>query len=83
MTLDEPKLGIQAEATEILALDQALGMLEELNERLSRLVELRFFAGLTVAETAELMGISERTVKRDWRKAKAVLHGYLAAEGAR
>lgn len=62
-----------ADAVEILALDEALTSLAALNERLSRLVELRFFAGLTEEETAEVLGTSERTVRRDWRKARAFL----------
>lgn len=60
-------------AIEILALDEALISLAALNERLSRLVELRFFAGLTEKETAEALGTSERTVRRDWLKAQAFL----------
>ncbi len=66
-------LDLGADAVEILALDEALTSLAALNERLSRLVELRFFAGLTEEETAEVMGTSERTVRRDWRKARAFL----------
>ncbi|HEX6899390.1 MAG TPA: ECF-type sigma factor [Thermoanaerobaculia bacterium] len=66
-------LGAGADAIEILALDEALTSLAALNERLSRLVELRFFAGLTEEETAEVLGTSERTVRRDWRKARAFL----------
>ena len=78
ITLDEWRLGdgepdAEARAVEILAVDRALASLAALNERLSRLVELRFFAGLTEEETAEVMGTSERTVRRDWRKARAFL----------
>lgn len=79
-TFNETRVGAEGRAIEILALDRALESLAELNERLVRLVELRFFGGLTVEETAEVMGTSERTVKRDWRKAKAFL--YQALEGA-
>jgi RNA polymerase sigma factor (TIGR02999 family) len=60
-------------APSLVALDEALNELARLNERLARLVELRFFAGLTVEETAEALGISPRTVKRDWQKARAFL----------
>ncbi|HEX4961633.1 MAG TPA: ECF-type sigma factor [Thermoanaerobaculia bacterium] len=60
-------------AVEILDLDEALTSLAARNERLSRLVELRFFAGLTEEETARTLGISERTVRRDWLKARAFL----------
>jgi RNA polymerase sigma factor (TIGR02999 family) len=66
-----------ARAVEILALDAALNSLAALNERLSRLVELRFFAGLTEEETAQTLGTSERTVRRDWRKARAFLFDAL------
>lgn len=77
VTLDDMQPGVIARADEILAIDQALGSLAELNERLARLVELRFFGGLSVAETAEVLEVSERTVKRDWRKARAFLYRML------
>lgn len=73
---------IEARAVEVLALDRALTSLAGLNERLSRLVELRFFAGLNEEETAEVMGTSERTVRRDWRKARAFLFQALGGEAA-
>jgi RNA polymerase sigma factor (TIGR02999 family) len=60
-------------APTLVALDGALDELAKLDERLARIVELRFFAGLTVDETADALGISARTVKRDWRKARAFL----------
>ena len=59
---------------DLLALDEALNRLEEKEAQLARVVELRFFSGLDVVETAEALGISESTVKRDWRMAKAWLH---------
>jgi len=85
ITLDEWRLGdgepdAEARAVEILAVDRALASLAALNERLSRLVELRFFAGLTEEETAEVMGTSERTVRRDWRKARAFLFQALGGQ---
>lgn len=58
---------------DVLALDQALTKLETEHERAARTVELRYFAGLGVAETAEVLGVSGVTVKRDWRFAKAWL----------
>jgi RNA polymerase sigma factor (TIGR02999 family) len=61
-------------AADLIALDRALARLAELDERLARTVELRYFAGLSVEETAEVMGVSERTVKRDWHKARAFLY---------
>lgn len=63
----------EALAVEILALDAALTTLAGFDERLGKLVELRFFAGLTEEETARVLGTSERTVRRDWRKARAFL----------
>lgn len=61
-------------ADELIALDQALRQLEEMEPRQARVVECRFFAGLPVPETAEVVGISEATVKRDWALARAFLH---------
>jgi RNA polymerase sigma factor (TIGR02999 family) len=72
----------ETRAVEILSLDRALTSLAGLNERLSRLVELRFFGGLNEEETAEVMGTSERTVRRDWRKARAFLFQALGGEAA-
>jgi RNA polymerase sigma-70 factor, ECF subfamily len=64
---------------DVTALDQALQALEILDERQARIVELRFFAGLTVEETAELLEISPATVKRDWTLAKIWLRRELSA----
>jgi RNA polymerase sigma factor (TIGR02999 family) len=58
---------------DLLVLEQALSRLEAVDFELARLVELRFYAGLSVEETAEALGVSPRTVKRDWRKARAFL----------
>lgn len=77
---DEPSA--EARAVEVLALDRALTSLATLNERLSQLVELRFFAGLNEEETAQVMGTSERTVRRDWRKARAFLFQALGGQAA-
>ncbi len=77
LLLDERDVGIAAKGEEILAIHEALESLSALNPRLVTLVELRFFGGLTVEEAAEVMGTSPRTVKRDWRKAKAFLHQTL------
>ena len=63
---------------DVTALDQALQALEALDERQARIVELRFFAGLTVEETAELLVISPATVKRDWTLAKIWLRRELS-----
>jgi RNA polymerase sigma factor (TIGR02999 family) len=76
--LDENAPGVETRAEEILALDQALDRLGELNDRLVKMVELRFFAGLSIDETAEVLGIDARTVNRDWRVARALLYRMLA-----
>ena len=81
VTLDERRVGGRTPAVEILALDEALERLAALDGRLARVVELRFFGGLSVEETAELVGTSERTVKRDWRKARALLLATLDPDG--
>jgi len=62
----------------LVALDDALKQLEELDPRQSRIVELRFFGGLTTEEVAEVIGISTATVEREWRSARAWLHSQLA-----
>jgi RNA polymerase sigma factor (TIGR02999 family) len=74
VSLDPADLASPDRAEELLALDEALGELAALDERLARTVELRFFGGLSVEETADVLGTSPRTVKRDWRKARAFLY---------
>ena len=61
----------------LLALDEALTRLSALNERIARVVECRYFGGLTEPETAEALGVTARTVRRDWIKAKAWLYAEL------
>ena len=70
-------LRVAERADELLALDEALDQLLVMDERLARVVECRFFGGLTEAETAEALGISQRTVARDWLMAKAWLYDRL------
>lgn len=60
-------------AEDVVALDEALRELETLDPQKGRIVELRYFGGLTIEETAEVLGISPRTVRREWRRAKAWL----------
>jgi RNA polymerase sigma factor (TIGR02999 family) len=75
---------VGAENTEdVIALDEALDRLAKLDPRQSRLVELRFFAGLDVEQLAEVMGVSPTTIKREWRSAKAWLHGELTLPKSR
>jgi len=76
--LDSAELPAEGGAEEILALDEALSRLSELDGRMARVVELRFYGGLSVEETAEVLDIDPRTVKRDWRKARAILYAALA-----
>ena len=80
--LDESGPGVDARADEILALDQALTQLGALSERLVKMVELRFFAGLSIEETAEVLGLDARTVNRDWRVARSLLYRALSGAGA-
>ena len=68
-------------ADELVALDDALKRLAEIDPQKSRLVELRFFGGLSVEETAEVLGVSAPTVKRHWRMAKAWLYGEVQTKG--
>ncbi len=80
---DAPSEAGNAAVVDILALDQALARLGELDPRAVRVVELRYFAGLDVTEVAELMGLSPATVKRDWRDARTWLRrelGHAAME---
>jgi len=77
--LDEALVFSPVQSLEFLRLDESLVRLAKLDPRQSKIVELRFFAGLTVEETAELLRISPKTVKRDWSVAKAWLHGDLRA----
>jgi RNA polymerase sigma factor (TIGR02999 family) len=67
---------------DVLEIDAALERLREWDPRQCRIVELRFFAGLTEEEVAEVLELSPRTVKRDWKVAKAWLHGELSKESA-
>lgn len=80
VTLDDGMLGQERTAGELLALDDALERLAGLNERQALMVEYRYFGGLETAEIAESLGISESTVLRDWRAARAWLARELADE---
>jgi RNA polymerase sigma factor (TIGR02999 family) len=77
LDLEAADLPVEDRASEILSLDQALRRLNEVDGRLARVVELRFFGGLSVEETAEVLEVDPRTVKRDWRKARALLYRSL------
>jgi RNA polymerase sigma factor (TIGR02999 family) len=71
------QLGSDETAASLVAVDQALGTLAAINPRLAQVVELRFFAGLEVEDTARVLGVHPRSVVRDWRKARALLDQLL------
>ena len=77
--IDVELRGVSPKIENVIVIDEALQRLERIDPRQSRLIELRFFAGLSVEETAEVMGVSPVTIKREWRSAKAWLHRELAA----
>jgi RNA polymerase sigma factor (TIGR02999 family) len=75
--LEEGLLRVEENATEILAIHEALDQLAGVDLRLSKLIELRFFGGLSIDETALVLNVSDRTVKRDWTKARTLLFQLL------
>jgi RNA polymerase sigma factor (TIGR02999 family) len=79
LSLDESLVAVEQNADDLHALDEALERLETMNPRYSRIVECRFFAGLTIEETAEILSLSPATVKRDWVTARAWLNHELQA----
>jgi RNA polymerase sigma factor (TIGR02999 family) len=78
--LDDAKVFSEERARELVALDEALADLATVDPRKSRLVELRFFGGLNIDETAEVMELSPTTVQREWRAAKAWLQRFIKGE---
>jgi len=82
LSLNEDLAIAAARTTDVVALDDALNLLADVDPRRVRVVELRFFAGLTVEETAEVLNVSIDTVVRDWRLAKVWLHRELEKSGA-
>jgi RNA polymerase sigma factor (TIGR02999 family) len=76
--LSRGELAIDTQADLVVAVDEALTRLTALDERVGRVVECRFFGGMTEIETAEILGVTERTVRRDWLKARTWLHAELA-----
>jgi RNA polymerase sigma factor (TIGR02999 family) len=84
VTLDEGAGAVEPDADDLVALDEALTRLADFNERLGRVVELRFYGGLSTREVAEMLGVDVRTIERDWLRAKAYLYRMLemqATEG--
>jgi RNA polymerase sigma factor (TIGR02999 family) len=82
VSLDDAATVSVEKASDLIAVDDALTRLSELDARKGRVVELRFFGGLSVEETAEVLKVSPNTVLREWRTAKAWLHRELSALGA-
>ncbi|MBI4907435.1 MAG: sigma-70 family RNA polymerase sigma factor [Acidobacteria bacterium] len=80
VNLDEPPDVLSSRAKEMIALDDALTALAEVQPRKARIVEMRFFAGLSVEETAAVLGVSPDTVMRDWKLAKLWLRAELGAK---
>ncbi|MHC5111658.1 MAG: ECF-type sigma factor [Planctomycetota bacterium] len=73
LPLDDAHAAFEERAVDLLALDEALTKLAAVDARQAEMIELRFFGGLTIAETAEVLGVSERTVQGDWVLARAWL----------
>ncbi len=82
VSLDDALLAAPERSASLVALDDALTALADVDPRKSQVVELRYFAGLSVAETAAVVGVSPETVQRDWRVAKAWLLRELSESGA-
>jgi len=78
--LDAVQIAVGARADTLLALDDALVRLAALSPRLAQVIELRFFGGLTDEEAARVLGVTDRTVRRDWIKARGWLHQELASD---
>ena len=79
LSLDEASPGARTSSVDVLALHEALDALSAIDARQCRVVELRFFAGLNIAETAEALGVSPATVEREWALAKAWLYRRLSS----
>ena len=80
LDIDDIELGTDDFAGELLDLDAAMTRLSEISKRQSRVIECRFFGGLSVKETATALGVSERTVKTDWAVARAWLYRELTLD---
>ena len=78
VTLEDDTVAIDEQADSLLAIDEALDALAEVSPRLARVVECRFYGGLSEEETAEALGVTVRTIERDWAKAKLLLRRALA-----
>lgn len=79
-SLDNKGIGFDAPLEDLLALDESLERLSGVDERLRKIVEYRFFCGLTEQETADLLGVNVRTIQRDWAKARAWLYNEMYSD---
>jgi RNA polymerase sigma factor (TIGR02999 family) len=82
VTLDQAVLQAEEDGVDVIKLDDALKGLAKLDPRQSRIVDLRFFGGLSIEDTAKVLGISSATVKREWATARAWLYRELVAEAS-
>ena len=82
VSLDDVEPAIKQEAAEVVALHEALERLQAVDERKGKIVEMRYFGGLSIEETADALGVSVITVNRDWRLARTWLIREMSGEGA-
>jgi RNA polymerase sigma factor (TIGR02999 family) len=82
LSIDDVQVAVSQEAAEVVALHEALKRLEAVDPRKSRVVEMRYFGGLSIEETAEALGVSVITVNRDWRLARTWLMREMNGEQA-
>jgi len=83
LPLDESEIAVDAVAEELIAIEESLTRLEAVDERLARVVEWHFFGGMSEEEIAETLGVTARTVRRDWREARAFLYREIAGNRAK
>ena len=81
LTIEDTNAPVRGRSVDLIALDDALNSLARLNSQQSRIVELRFFGGLSIEETAEVLGISSATVKRQWAMARIWLQHEMSRDG--
>jgi len=80
LSIDDVQVPLEQRAADFVALDEALKRLSQFDERKSKVVEMRFFGGLNDKEIAEVLGVTTRTVLRDWKKARLWLYRELSNE---
>ena len=83
LSIDDVQVPLEERAASFIALDEALKRLEQMDERKCKVVELRFFGGLSDEEIAEVLGVTTRTVLRDWKKARLWLYRELSQNAVR